>query len=112
MNHQDWNPVTISKPVVPVKGNTVTYTTPKLKYDEDDQEIIKLNVMKDKQTYVQMRDTLKLTRAQVAQMLSVRVNMINAIENGDIMDKSVATRYKLLLKNKIKKMNTESVDEA
>lgn len=105
MNHQDWSPVTISKQKPIEKKNSATSVIPKLHYDEDNQEIINLNTLEDKQTYVQMRDTLKLTRVQVAQMLSVRVNIINDIENGKVVDKNLAGRYKNLLKSKIKIAN-------
>ena len=50
-----------------------------------------------------MRDTLGLTRAQVAMMMSVKVGIINDIENGNIVDKNLAGKYKNMLKMKIKK---------
>ena len=106
MNHQDWTPVTISKPTVEEKKGSVTSTVARMQYDEDGQEIIKLNTLENKQTYMQMRDALKLTRVQVAQMLSVRINVINDIENGKVVDKNLAGRYKNLLKNKVKFTDT------
>lgn len=102
MNHQDWDPVIIFKPKVEDKKGSVTSTVTKLHYNEDGEEIIKLNTLENKQTYTQMRDALKLTRAQVAQMLSVRVGIINDIENGAVVNKNVVGRYKNLLKRKVK----------
>ena len=50
-----------------------------------------------------MRETLKLTRAQIAQMLSVKVTDINDIKNGNNINTIIAGRYKTLLRSKVAK---------
>ena len=105
MEHQDWKEVTISKPKVEKKTTSITFTSAPLKYDEDNQEIINLTSMDNKQSYIMMREALNLTRAQVALLMSVKVSIINDIENGNIIDKNLAGRYKNMLKMKMKKMN-------
>ena len=104
--HQDWTPVTISKPRAPEKKTTIAYNTPKMRYDDDGQEIITLNSMNDK-SFVQMRDALKLTRQQVAQGINVKVGIINDIENGKVADKATIGKYKTYLKNYTRKMIKE-----
>lgn len=104
MEHQDWTSITIGKPKVEEKKTTTTYTQPKLKYDDDGQEIITLNKLTDYKDYMKLRDALKLTRVQVAQMLSVKPNIINDIENGKIVDKATVGRYKNLLKSQSRKL--------
>lgn len=105
MEHQDWKEVTLSKPKVEKKTTTITYTSAPLKYDEDDQEIIKLSSIDNKQSYITMRESLNLTRAQVALLMSVKTSVINDIENGKNIDKNLAGRYKNMLKMKMKKLN-------
>lgn len=105
MEHQDWKEVTISKPKVAKKTTSITYTTPQLHYDDDGQEIITLSTMDNKQSYVTMRETLGLTRVQVALMMSVKVGIINDIENGNVIDKNLAGKYKNMLNMKMKKLN-------
>lgn len=100
MNHQDWLPTIITKPVP--KKKKLFNTPEKTHYDEDGQEITKLKTIDDKQMYISMRQALNITRLQIAQMLSVKVGVINDIENGKIVDKNLAGKYKNLLKRKIK----------
>lgn len=110
--HQDWNQVTISKPRAPEKNKVnITHTTPKIKYDDDGQEIITLNSMNDK-SFVQLRDALKLTRSQVAQGMNVKVSVINDIENGKVVDKQTIGKYKNYLKNQIRKQAREALSDS
>jgi len=108
MAHQDHNVIFLkSKKVEDKKKTTITYSQASLKYDENNQEIIKEYKLNSSEIneYVKMRNELKLTRNELAQKLCCQVSEINLIENGKPCSSKYGGKYKNWLKLNYNKLN-------
>lgn len=103
---QDWDNITITNVKPKPKPKAVA---PKIKYDEDGQEIVKVNKVDDKTKYIKMREQLNLSRSELAQKLSLKSNDINNIESGNICSSDISNKYKNYLSMQVKKMNNNIV---
>jgi DNA-binding XRE family transcriptional regulator len=101
MLHQDFTPITLkSKKIEPKKTTQITYTKAPIKYDENNQEIIKeYKLSQDElKEYIKMRNELKLNRTDLAKKLCCNVTEINLIESSKPCSSKYGGKYKNWLK--------------
>jgi len=106
-DHQDWTTVTFKKPKVNTKKTNITYTQPKLKYDDNNQEIIKVYKLSSQEItdFTRMRNELKLTRADLAKKLCCQPNDIDYLETGKASNSGIGGKYKNYLKREYDKLS-------
>ena len=68
MSHQDWNTVTFNKPKPTTTTTTVNHSQPKIKLDEDGQEISKIKYVTKEMAKIisESRTSLKLSQKDLA----------------------------------------------
>jgi hypothetical protein len=106
MNHQDWSPVTFTKPKVESKKTIITYTKSKLRIDEDGQEYTKIYKLSAEEInqYTKYRTDLKLTRGDLAKKICCQQSDIDCLETGKISSSQIGGKYKTFLKKEIAKL--------
>jgi hypothetical protein len=106
MNHQDWTPVTFTKPKVETKKTNITYTMPKLRVDEDGNEYKKVYKLSSEEIkeYTKYRVDLKLTRGDLAKKICCQQSDIDCLETGKISSQQIGGKYKSFLKREIGKL--------
>lgn len=85
MAHQDWTPVTFQKKQPAPKAPIVTSTAPKVKLDEEGNEIIKKvkTVTKEMSLVVSTaRTSQSMTQKELAQKCNIDAKIVNDIEKG------------------------------
>lgn len=87
MAHQDWTPVTFQKKqqtTVP-KAPMITNSTPKVKLDEEGNEIVKkVKVVTKEMSLIvsTARTTQSMTQKELAQKCNIDAKIVNDIEKG------------------------------
>lgn len=109
MSHQDWTTVVFTKPKKIINKLNITYTQPKLKYNENGEEIIKVYKLSSEEikNFIKIRNELKLSRADLAKKLYCQSSEIDNLECGKSSNSIVGGNYKKFLNlefNKINKM--------
>ena len=86
MAHQDWTPVTFQKKQTSAqKAPTTTSTAPKVKLDEEGNEIVKKvkTVSKEMSLIISTaRTTQSMTQKELAQKCNIDAKIVNDIEKG------------------------------
>lgn len=85
MAHQDWTTVTFQKKQQTPKAPTTTSTAPKVKLDEEGNEIIKKvkTVTKEMSLVVSTARTVQsMTQKELAQKCNIDAKIVNDIEKG------------------------------
>ena len=84
MSHQDWNTVTFNKPKPTTTTTTVNHSQPKIKLDEDGQEISKIKYVTKEMAKIisESRTSLKLSQKDLATKCNMDSKIINEIERG------------------------------
>ena len=93
------------------KKTNITFTKSLLKYDENNQEIIKEYKLSPDEIkeYVNMRNELKLTRNDIAKKICCQISEINLIETGKPCSSKYGGKYKNWLKLNYNKFKRETI---
>ena len=97
INIQDKTNITITNKKIIQK---IPSSQPKIKYDEDNQEILKTYKLTKEEIieYTKMRLELKLSRKEIAQKINCLPKEIELIETGKPCSSNYGGKYKSFLK--------------